>query len=102
MTEKPTVEYTTTEALIFDRERLRAEVERRQKALDDCVASLADERVENERLQFEVTDWQERNERLSVEAGRLSVEVDGLRALLQRLYEWDHMDGAGDGPYWRD
>ena len=31
-------------------DRLHAEIERRQKALDDCVARLADERVENEGL----------------------------------------------------
>jgi len=33
---------------------LRAENERRQKALDDCVACLADERVENERLRAKI------------------------------------------------
>jgi len=43
--------------------------------------------AEIERLQFEVTDWQERNERLSVEAGRLSVQVDGLRAALADLVD---------------
>ena len=32
----------------------------------------------------------------------LRAENERLRALLQRFYEWDHMDGAGDGPYWRD
>jgi len=46
-----------------------------------------------ERLQFEVTDWQERNERLSVEAGRLSVEVDRLRALAIEFARGHACDG---------
>ena len=91
-----------TNQLERERDELRAEVELRLGQIDGWKERLRASEAENERLQFEVTDWQERNERLSVEAGRLSVEVDGLRALLQRLYEWDHMDGAGDGPYWRD
>jgi len=29
-------------------------------------------------------------------------ENERLRALLRRLYEWDHMASAADGAYWRN
>jgi regulator of replication initiation timing len=32
---------------------------------------------------------------------KLRAENKELRVLLQRIYEWDHMDSAADGPYWR-
>jgi len=35
------------------------------------------------------------------ERSELRAENEWLRALLRRLYEWDHMDSAGDGPFWR-
>ena len=28
-------------------------------------------------------------------------ENERLRSLLRRLFEWDHMASAADGPYWR-
>lgn len=31
----------------------------------------------------------------------LRAEIERLRALLRRLFEWDHMASAADGPYWR-
>jgi hypothetical protein len=37
--------------------------------------------------------------RAEVEA--LRAENERLRALLRRLYEWDHMDSAADGAFWR-
>jgi len=32
---------------------------------------------------------------------RAVIERAELRALLRRLYEWDHMDSAADGDFWR-
>ena len=32
---------------------------------------------------------------------KLEADNAALRKLLQRLSEWDHMDTAADGPYWR-
>jgi hypothetical protein len=40
-------------------------------------------------------------DRLTAERERLVAEVARLRELLTRLREWDHMDAAGDGPFWR-
>ena len=41
--------------------------------------------AERDELRAEVTEWQERNERLSVEAGRISVERDELHTENERL-----------------
>jgi uncharacterized coiled-coil DUF342 family protein len=37
----------------------------------------------------------------SAESVMLEEKVERLRALLRRLYEWDHMDSSSDGPFWR-
>ncbi|HYW89269.1 MAG TPA: hypothetical protein VFB50_15970 [Chloroflexota bacterium] len=83
-----------TNQLERERDELRAEVELRLDQIDGWKERLRASEAENERLQFEVTDWQERNERLSVEAGRLSVEVGGLRAAARELV------GLLDGYAW--
>lgn len=31
----------------------------------------------------------------------LKQDNEAARELLRRLYNWDHMDTAGDGAYWR-
>ena len=32
---------------------------------------------------------------------KLRARVEALGTLLQRLHNWDHMDTAADGPFWR-
>jgi chromosome segregation ATPase len=39
---------------------------------------------ENQRLQFDVTEWQEQCERLSVEAAQVSVDLDTAQAKIER------------------
>lgn len=40
-------------------------------------------------------------ETMNREVAERREQREQLRGLLQRLYEWDHMASAGDGPYWR-
>jgi hypothetical protein len=35
------------------------------------------------------------------ERDRLRIERDDYADTLRRLRQWDHLDGAGDGPYWK-
>ena len=76
---------------------LRAEIERRQKSLDDCVACLADERVEIERLRAFKASYHEaeaENERLRATCATWNErdiaqaqEIERLRAALQQILE---------------
>jgi len=65
VSDKPTVEYTTTEALIFDRERLRAEVERLNGLLDHSVELMNDSTVASGFVLSELADLRAENERLT-------------------------------------
>jgi hypothetical protein len=29
------------------------------------------------------------------------IQIKDLKDLLKRIHDWDHMDYASDGPYWR-
>jgi hypothetical protein len=56
---------------------------------------------ESERLRGLLEHAEEVNGELTVEREELRAQNERLRLLLWRLYEWDHMASAADGPYWR-
>jgi len=75
-----------------ERDKLRAQVEYYKNALATSAGGKVDwivraeaAQAENVRLQFDATEWQERCERLSVEAGRISVALDAAQAEIERL-----------------
>lgn len=44
------------------------------------------------------------NESLQRVVEKMAREVERLRAgedVLKRIRQWDHLDGAGDGPFWK-
>ena len=90
--------------LRVENEQLRAERDAIKAVLrlQEHITILTEEgQREIERLRASVD---QHNEVLREQTERAVAAEDSgerLRALLRRLYEWDHMDSAGDGPYWR-
>lgn len=80
---------------------LRAEAER----LRSWSKSAQEAFERGHRLEDEVERYQTLlRETLEIwhdEEAKLRAENERLRTLLQRLYEWDHMDSAADGVFWR-
>ena len=52
-----------------------------------------------------VVRWTAHNEPMfavtRTEIAALEAKLEAVERLLRRLHEWDMMDVAGDGPYWR-
>lgn len=72
-----------------------------------CVAAIATDKLIEERERAEqaesaLADWKARAERVIKERDRIGRELAEARALLLAISEWDMMDFAHDGKFWRD
>jgi hypothetical protein len=66
-----------------------------------CCVERGELRAEVERLVEKYDSLNAYAHKIEEESRQSAFEVERLRALLQRIAEWDHMDSAADGPYWR-
>jgi oligoendopeptidase F len=53
------------------------------------------------RLEASLTDERKLRERDREQLREAVERAEKAEALLRRLYSWDHMQTAGDGPYWK-
>lgn len=54
-----------------------------------------------EALRAELAHMERAFDGLTAGSVRLMAERDAARELLRRIRQWDHLDGAADGPYWK-
>jgi uncharacterized small protein (DUF1192 family) len=52
------------------------------------------------RLKAELEDWKDGAAIEAQRADEMQAKLRVADGLLRRLAEWDHMQSAGDGPYW--
>lgn len=74
---------------------------REHKALRAEVERLRLGNVDRARMPIETRRLIDIANEQRARADTAEARVAALEALLRRIEEWDHMDAAADGPYWR-
>jgi len=64
-------------------------------------AELAQARANHQAAEADALEWAQLADRQRVELGQLRAVNQALRGVVERLLQWDHFDGAADGPFWR-